>query len=157
MSVKAWLPLIWGEVEPGWVDRDEASRVRATVQARHDQVARQLAEDPDSYAPILRTLPDGTVVAEDWARGFQAGMGLHTREWDVLTKNPQTKHFMVTILVQLPDWDEKIMGDLGRNAVLEFRRQGQEFIGYCVAQIQRFWAKQQESRQTRRTPTARLC
>ena len=105
MSARAWLPLIWGKAEPAWIDRDEACRVRAAVQARYDQVARQLAEDADSYAPIFRTLPDGSVAADDWARGFQAGIGLHSREWNALFTNPQAKRFVVPITAQLPDWD----------------------------------------------------
>ena len=82
MSTKAWLPLIWGEAEPEWVDHDEACRVHALVRARHDQVSRQLAEDPASYTPIFRTLPDGswrqmTGLVASWpAWGSTPGSGM---------------------------------------------------------------------------------
>jgi uncharacterized protein len=150
MSARAWLPLIWGEAEPEWLDEDEACRVRAAVQARYDQVARQLAEDADSYAPIFRILPDGTVAADDWARGFMAGTGLHRREWDPLFRNPQAKRFVVPITAQLTDWDEKLIADLGRDAVIAFRCKGREFIGYCAAEIGQFWAKRRQTSERRR-------
>ena len=150
MPPEVWLPLVWNCSEPEWLDQDEASRVCATVLSRHDQVARQLADDPDSSAPIFRTLPDGTVAADDWARGFLDGTALCAREWDALDRDPRAKRFLVTITAQLPDRDEEIMADLGQEAVLEFRRQGRDFIGYAVAQIQRFWAKRRQASQTRR-------
>ena len=153
MPPEVWLPLVWNCSEPEWLDQDEASRVCGTVLSRYDQVARQLADDPDSYAPIFRTLPNGTVAADDWARGFLDGTALYAREWDALEKDPGQR-FLVTILAQLPDWDGKIMADLGQEAVLEFRRKGRDFIGHAVAQIQRFWAKRRQASQTRRTATA---
>jgi yecA family protein len=149
MSARAWLPLIWGEAEPEWLDEDEARQVRAAAHARHEQVARQLPDDPDSYVPILRTLPDGTVTADDWARGFQAGIGLHAHDWDALYRNPKAKRFMVPITAQLPDWDDRIMADCGRDAVLTFRSKGRELIGYCVAEIGRFWARRRQASSTR--------
>ena len=150
MSPKAWLPLTWNGSEPEWRDPDEASRVRTTILNRHDEVARQLAEEPGSYTPILRTLPDGTVLADDWSRGFQAGIGLHPREWDALDRDPRAKHFLVTIVAQLPDRDERIMAVLGQEAVLAFRCKGRDFIGYCVAEIGRFWARRRQASDRRR-------
>lgn len=145
MSPRAWLPLIWGKAEPEWRDEDEARRIGAAVRARQEQVARQLAYDPDSYAPILRTLPDGTVAADDWARGFQAGIGLHDRDWAALFRSSKAKRFLVPITAQLTDWDERIMAGCGRDGVLAFRREGQKFLGYCAAEIGRFWTKRREA------------
>jgi uncharacterized protein len=65
MPPEVWLPLVWNGTEPEWLDQDEAARVCGTVLSRHDQVARQLADEPDSYAPIFRTLPDGTAAVDD--------------------------------------------------------------------------------------------
>ena len=70
MPPRIWLPLVWNCSEPEWHDQDEAIRVCGTVVNRHDEVARQLADDPDSYTPIFRNLPDGSVAADEWARGF---------------------------------------------------------------------------------------
>jgi yecA family protein len=114
MPPEVWLPLVWNCSEPEWLNQDEAARVCGTVLSRHDQVARQLADDPDSYAPIFRTLPDGTVAADDWARGFLDGTALCAREWDALDRDPRAKRFLVTITAQLPDRDEEIMADLGQ-------------------------------------------
>ncbi len=150
MSARAWLPLIWGEAEPEWLDQDEADRIRTAVRARYDQVTRQLVRDPDSYVPILRTLPNGTVTAADWSRGFQAGIGLHDRDWDALFRSPKAKRLLVPIVAQLPDWDERIMADCGPEAVLAFRREGQQFIGYFAAEIGRFWAKRRQASDRRR-------
>src|SRR3954463_11902835 len=150
MPPQVWLPLVGNYSEPEWLDQDEAVRVCGTILNRYDEVSRQLADDPDSYAPIFRTLPDGTVAADDWARGFLDGTVLCAREWDALDRDPRAKRFLATIVAQLPDRDGKIMADLGQEAVLEFRRQGRDFIGHAVAQIQRFWAKRRQASQTRR-------
>src|SRR3954451_14666242 len=150
MPPEVWLPLVWNCSEPEWLDQDEAGRGCGSVLRRPDQVARQLADDPDSYAPIFRTLPDGTVAADDWARGFLDGMDLCAWEWDALRRDPVAQRFLGIITAQLPDRDEGIMADLGQEAVLEFRRKGRDFIGPAVAQIQRFWAKRRQARQTRR-------
>jgi yecA family protein len=151
MSPRAWLPLIWGDAEPEWLDQDEANRICAAVRARHDQAAWQLAHNPDSYTPIFRTLPDGAVAADSWARGFMAGIGLHQADWAPLFRNPKAKSFVVPITAQLSDWDKKVMANCGREAVLSFRREGREFIGYCVAEIRRFWVKRRQASDRRRT------
>ena len=89
------------------------------------------------------------MAADDWARGFLDGMALYAREWDALRRDPVSRRFLVTITAQLPDRDEEIMADLGQEAVLAFRRQGRDFIGLCVAEIQRFWARRRQASQTR--------
>ena len=48
--------------------------------------------------------------------------------------NPQAKRFVVPITAQLTDWDEKLIADIGRDAVIAFRCKGREFIGYCAAE-----------------------
>lgn len=150
MSPRAWLALIWGEAEPEWRNEDEARRIGAAVRARQEQVARQLAHDPNRYTPILRTLSDGTVAADAWARGFQAGIGLHDRDWAALFRSPKAKRFLVPITAQLTDWDERIMAGCGRDGVLAFRREGQKFLGYCAAEIGRFWTKRRQVGGSRR-------
>ncbi len=150
MSPRAWLPLIWGEAEPEWLDRDEANRICAAVRARHDQVAWQLAHDPDSYAPIFRPLFDGSVAADSWARGFMAGTGLHHADWEPLFRNLQAKRFVVPITAQITDHDERLIANIGRDAVLAFRNEGREFIGYCLSEIRQFWAKRRQASDHRR-------
>jgi uncharacterized protein len=149
ISSEEWLPSIFGAREPKWADRDEAERVCDVIRARYEQVERQLEETPDSYVPIFRTLHDGSVVAADWARGFLSGTELRPRLWDALTASPKGMRYFTTILSQLPDWDGKIMADLGRAAVLEFRRNGRRFIPFCVQEIRRFWAERRDSSQAR--------
>jgi uncharacterized protein len=150
VSPEEWLPMVWGEGEPAWADRAEAWRVFDAVRARHDQVARQLEEDPDAYAPIFRTLHDGTVTAADWARGFLVGVGLRSPRWDALTASAEGMRFLVTIVSQLPDWDERIVAQVGGAKVREFRREGRRFIPLCVVEIRRFWSRRCGGSRTRR-------
>ena len=65
--------------------------------------------------------------------------------WDTLTASAKGNRYFITIFSQLPDWDRKVMASLGKAAVLDFRRQGQRFIPYCVVEIRRFWAEQRDS------------
>jgi uncharacterized protein len=149
VSPEEWLPMVWGEGEPAWADRDEAWRAFEAIRARHDQVARQLEEDPDAYAPIFRTLHDGTVTAADWARGFLVGVGLRPSLWDALTASAEGMRFLVTIVSQLPDWDERIVAKVGSAEVRKFRREGRRFIPLCVVEIRRFWSRRRGSSQAR--------
>ena len=58
----------------------------------------------------------------------------NAREWDALSRDPVGRRFLVTITAQLPDQDEEIVADVGQEAVLAFRREGQKFIGHrCLA------------------------
>jgi uncharacterized protein len=149
ISPEEWLPRIFGAREPKWLDLDEAERVCDVIRARYEQVERQLEETPDSYVPIFRTLHDGSVVAADWARGFHIGVEMRSPLWDALTASRKGMRYFTTILSQLPDWDGKIMADLGRAAVLDFRREGRRFIPFCVREIRRFWAERRDSSQAR--------
>jgi uncharacterized protein len=143
VSPEEWLPMVWGEGEPAWADRDEAWRVFDAIRARHDQVDRQLEEDPDAYAPIFRTLHDGTVTAADWARGFLMGVDLRPSRWDALTASAEGMRYFVTIVSQLPDWDKriKVVAKVGSAKIRGFRREGRRFIPLCVVEIRRFWSR----------------
>jgi hypothetical protein len=67
-----------------------------------------------------------------------------------LFRNPQAKRFVVPITAQLTDWDEKLIADIGRDAIIAFRCKGREFIGYCAAEIGQFWAKRRQASDSRR-------
>jgi hypothetical protein len=95
--------------------------------------------------------PDGAVAADSWARGFMAGTGLHHVDWAPLFRNSQAKRFVVPITAQLTDYDEKLIADIGRDAVLAFRNTGREFIGYCLSEISHFWAKRRQVSDRRRS------
>ena len=135
----------FGAGDPDWSDPDEAERICDAILTHYEQIVRQLEETADSYVPVFRTLHDGSVVTVDWARGFRIGVEMRSRLWDKLTASPKGNRYFITIFSQLPDWDQKVMASVGRDAVLKFRRQGQGFIPYCVAEIRRFWAEQRDS------------
>jgi hypothetical protein len=90
------------------------------------------------------------VTAADWARGFLVGVGLRSPRWDALTASAEGMRFLVTIVSQLPDWDERIVAQVGGAKVREFRREGQRFIPLCVVEIRRFWSRRCGGSRTRR-------
>jgi yecA family protein len=161
-SARDLLPLIWGKGEPEWRDKEEAGRILAAVSARLDQMFRQVAYDvhryqvqmvgkisldPEGYEPILRTLPDGTEAADDWAEGFHAMIGLHRHEWRTLYESWCFRTLMVGINVQA--WDAPTMEkywpdfyeDWSEEVVRMRRSPRQAYLGSIVNDISDFFQR----------------
>ena len=52
-----WMSVVWGG-ERAFVDIEEAEEIIGAVMGHYNRVARELAEDPEAYAPILEIDPD---------------------------------------------------------------------------------------------------
>jgi yecA family protein len=143
---REWLSVLWRGSAPNPANEDR--QLFRPIRARLDQIVRQLAEDPNAYTPIFRTTDDGAVVTTEWARGFLTGVHLRPAAWAPLTEARESMRFFVTIVAQLPDWDEQVRATLGSADadIAAFRRERQKFIPYCVVEIGGFWKRQRPSR-----------
>jgi yecA family protein len=141
------LSMIWGGGGSPFTDEAEALRVVDAIHARLDQIVRQLEEDPNAYTPILCTTDDGAVVASEWARGFLAGVDLRLASWALLTPWAEGSRLLSLITSPLlPGWDELVGAAADGADLAVFRREEQEFIAYCVVEIERFWKRRRPSR-----------
>jgi uncharacterized protein len=143
VAPEEWIGPIWGEHEPRFESTDEAQRLMQVMRARHDQVQRQLHEEPSAYRPVLRTVDDGAKVAAEWARGFLAGTGLCPEAWEPLERGIQGQVLLMPILAQVAEYDG-VWPDGTREVLARLRRQAPEMIPPTLAAIADFWRKQRE-------------
>jgi uncharacterized protein len=94
-----WTRLIFGARPLG---RDGDAALQAML-ARHDVVAKILAEASASYAPLFMRTDEGTVLAQDWAAGFLAAVRLRLEAWRPLLEGPAGMGLLLPILVHTPD------------------------------------------------------
>ena len=77
-----WLPGIWGE-EHAFADTAGAEAVIGAVMGHYNRIARELAEAPEDYAPVLEFDPDdGEILWEPWVDGFERAMRLRPDAWE---------------------------------------------------------------------------
>jgi yecA family protein len=135
------MPLLGHEGDPRWPGENVARHLCTALQARHDQLLQQLSIRPSPYQPVFAIMDDGAVMAADWAQGFLIGIDLRPHPWVPLGESEQGRRFLVPIVSQLPDWDERIKAGPGGKDLVRFRSKAQLFIPYCLGEIRRFWTR----------------
>ena len=76
-----WLPGVWGS-NIGFEDAEGTEPTIAAVMAHYSRIARELAERPEDYGPILGVDADsGEKVWEPWVGGFERAMRLRRAVW----------------------------------------------------------------------------
>jgi len=79
-----WLPTVWGG-ENGFAELDGADEIAAAVLDHYNRVARELAEEPEAYAPVMEVdRADGELLWGPWINGFERAMRLRADAWDAI-------------------------------------------------------------------------
>lgn len=79
-----WLPTVWGG-EDGFAEFDGADEIAAAVMDHYSRIARELAEEPESYMPVMEIdRPDGDLLWGPWINGFERAMQLRADAWDAI-------------------------------------------------------------------------
>ena len=82
-----WLPGVWGS-HIGFEDAEGTEATIAAVMGHYSRIARELAESPENYAPILGVDADsGEDVWEPWIGGFERGMRLRRAVWRQIARS----------------------------------------------------------------------
>ena len=82
ISPSEWLPAVWGS-EAKSTEIDEAEEIVAAVIGRYNRIARELAEDPESYAPVMEVdSADGDLLWSPWINGFERAIRLRADAWE---------------------------------------------------------------------------
>ena len=79
-----WLPTVWGG-ENGFAKLAGADEIAVAVLDQYNRIARELAEEPESYAPVMEVdWGDGDLLWGPWINGFERrdaaarrGLGRH--------------------------------------------------------------------------------
>ena len=79
-----WLPTVWGG-ENGFTELDGTDEIAAAVLDHYNRIARELAEEPDAYAPVMEVdRADGDLLWGPWINGFERAMRLRAEAWDAI-------------------------------------------------------------------------
>ena len=79
-----WLPTVWGG-ENGFAKLAGADEIAVAVLDQYNRIARELAEEPESYAPVMEVdWGDGDLLWGPWINGFERAMRLRAEAWDAI-------------------------------------------------------------------------
>ena len=100
-----WLPGVWGG-EHEFGDVDEAEATIAAVMGHYNRIARELAEHPEDYAPVLEIDPNGgETLWEPWIDGFERAMRLRPDAWEeIALSDDEEASASVSMIVALDDF-----------------------------------------------------
>jgi len=82
---REWLPVVWGEEAPTFVNEAQARVVLDAIMGRYNEILREI--DEGAPQPILWRASDGATIASDWAKGFAKAMALRLGLWDQLARS----------------------------------------------------------------------
>jgi len=71
---REWLPVVWGEEAPTFVNEAQARVVLDAIMGRYNEILREI--DEGAPQPILWRASDGATIASDWAKGFAKAVAL---------------------------------------------------------------------------------
>ena len=102
-----WLPGVWGS-EGVFANADEAHDIIGGVMGHYNRVARVLADEPESYVPLLDIDPHcDEVLWELWVSGFERGMRLRVDAWEqIVESDDEEAAASITLLLTLHECSE---------------------------------------------------
>ena len=100
-----WLPGVWGG-EHQFADVVEAEATIAAVMEHYNRIARELAEHPEDYAPVLEIDPNaGETLWEPWIDGFERAMRLRPDAWEeIALSDDEEASASISMIVALNDF-----------------------------------------------------
>jgi uncharacterized protein len=103
-----WIPFAFRNDESeGWESMREAKRAITLLMRFHNEVAADLHEEHRGYSILINRIgdpPDTVDFADDWCKGYVAGMALREDEWKAATAAPElAEGFAPILLLAYPD------------------------------------------------------
>ena len=100
-----WLPGVWGG-EHEFADVAEAEATIAAVMEHYNRIARELAEHPEDYTPVLEIDPNGgETLWEPWIDGFERAMRLRPDAWEeIALSDDEEASASISMIVALNDF-----------------------------------------------------
>ena len=135
-----WLPVIWGDEEPGFESDADMRTVIGTIMSRYNEIATCFDSDPYQFEPLFLEGPNGRVIASDWAGGFLDAVALRPKSWEPLIKDRKAGIMMEPFLVLNGD-AELPAGRDGAADEEKFMAEAPDLISTCVLGIHEFWKK----------------
>lgn len=103
-----WIPVVFrNEESEGWESMRQAKRAMDLLMRFNNEVALDLLEEFRGFSIMIDRLgdpPDAVDLADDWCRGYVAGMALSADEWETATEASEIAESLAPILL-LADFD----------------------------------------------------
>ena len=138
-----WLSGVWGG-EGAFKDAEQAEEFIGAVMGHYNRVARELAEDPEAYAPVLEIDPNSDeVLWEPWVDGFQRAMRLRADAWEeIVQSDDEDAAASVNLILAMNEFYHG-QSDLTEEAIDELDRKAPSLIPDCVCNLN-VWTKSRE-------------
>ena len=100
-----WLSGVWGG-EHEFAEVAEAEATIAAVMGHYNRIARELADRPEDYAPVLEIDPNGgESLWEPWIDGFERAMRLRPDAWEeIALSDDEEASASVSMIIALNDF-----------------------------------------------------
>jgi uncharacterized protein len=137
-----WLPVIWGGDAPDFANAEEEQRILATIEKRHEEIVRCLADHLDELDPVFWEGPGGKPIVTDWAAGFLDAVALRPSAWEPLVQHPEGQTLILPLLLLGADGPEDIPFDGMPLPEVDEERllaAGAGLVLGCVEGIAAFW------------------
>ena len=135
-----WLSVVWGD-EGASADIEQAEELIGAVMGHYNRVARELVEDPEAYAPVLKIDPNSDeVLWEPWVDGFERAMRLRADAWEaIVLSDDQEAAASVTLIIAMNEFYHG-RSELTEEAIDELDRKAPSLIPDCVRHLN-VWTK----------------
>ena len=139
-----WLPGVWGS-DLGFEGLDGTEATVAAVMGHHSRVARELAESPEDYAPVLgKDADSGEALWEPWTDGFERAMRLRRGVWRrIALSRDREAAASINMIVALSD-SRYGRSDLTEEAEKKLRGRAPELIPQFVGNLHA-WTKSRQA------------
>ena len=148
-----WLPGGWGS-NLGFEDAEGTDPTIAAVMGHYERIARELAERPEDYAPVLGVdAESGEDVWESWIDGFERAMRLRRAVWRRIARSDDSE--AATALNMIVALSDSCRGrsDLKEEGEEKLRGLAPELIPNLVRKLHA-WGKSRQAGNADRTPSA---
>jgi uncharacterized protein len=137
-----WLPVALGD-PPVFASDEQRDMILDIIRRRVAFIAAVLRQDPEAYAPVFWTDPEGKPIADDWANGFRRAMAMRDERWMPLLETLDDSTLLAPIMAL---WDDVISEEEREDSefsdAVEF---APELITESVIAIHRFWYRRARS------------
>ena len=79
-----WLPVVWGDFEPVWEDKDDFETILLLMMRHMNGIAATLMEQPENFEPLFleRELEGKRYpIVDEWCEGYVRGVALAAELW----------------------------------------------------------------------------
>ena len=149
-----WLPGVWGP-HIGFEDAEGTEATIAGVMGHYSRIARELAERPEDYAPVLGVDADsGESLWEPWIGGFERGMRLRRAVWRQIARSDDREAARsLDLIVALSD-SRRGRSELTEEDEEKLRGLAPELIPEFVDNLYAWWKSRQAGKATGGRPVS---